>query len=211
MLRWVRHSSISVVTLNSRGLLALTLPTAMEQPLLDLQRRLFRELGLISAMALPPLLPLLWTADPLPLESVREVARASTICLRLSGRAPEVRKGEVILPVEIAVRRGEPETPAPLRLLRKAAQKQRVAPAQSGGSQDPGALFPPLETVRLASAETPESADLLAQLAAEAEPIRGESEALTLTSLRIVLEKESAWWQHLYYEALAQRRVTVRN
>ncbi len=209
MLRRVRHSSISVVTLNSRGLLALTLPTAMEQPLLDLQRRLFRELGLTSAMALPPLLPLLWTADPLPLESVREVARASTICLRLSGRAPEVRKGEIILPVEIAIRRGEPESPAPLRLLREAAQKQRVATAQSGGSQDPGALFPPLEAVRLATAETPESADLLAQLAAE--PIRGESEALTLTSLRVVLEKESAWWQHLYYEAVAQRRVTVRN
>jgi hypothetical protein len=120
-----------------------------------------------------------------------------------------MRKGEIILPVEIAVQRGEPESPAPLRLLREAAQKQTASVDPAEDLQNPAALFPPLDGIRLATAETPESGDLLAQLAAE--PIRGESEALTLTSLRIVLDKESTWWRHLYFEAVAQRRVTLRS
>lgn len=209
MLRRVSHSSISVVTLNSRGLLALTLPTALEQPLINLQQRLFQELGLASAVALPPLLPLLWSSAPLALESTRVVARLSRLSLRLTGRPPEIMEGEIVLPIEIAPHRGGPESAAPLSLMRETAQMEAIAADRCGSLRDPETPFPLFDAIRLATAETPRSCELLSQL--QGEPIRGESGAITVVSLRLLLGSEAAWWQHLYYEAVAQQRVTVRN
>lgn len=49
---------------------ALRLPGNIEGRLADLQARLFREQGLLSARALPPLAPLLWTQTPPELAGV---------------------------------------------------------------------------------------------------------------------------------------------
>lgn len=218
MLRCARYSSIPEVTLNSQGLLALTLPTAMEQPLLALQREIFRELDLPSALALPPLLPLLWTASPLPLESVRAVARASTVSFRLTGSAPELRSREIILPLEIARRRGQASSTTVLERLREAARKEsrRNTPAIGATSVPPP--FPLIEAIRLASIPPPATPSdrgrpnveqALADLPVV--PIEAESEAVTVVSFRFTRGVEGEWWRHLNFEAVAERRVTVRD
>jgi len=190
----------------------------MEQPLLTVQHRLFQELGLSSALALPPLLPLLWCSEPLPLESVRAVARASTLCVRLTGSVPELREGEIVLPVEPARRRGEKASTAPLERLRNAAKKEREKKQMEGQVERGETLFPIFNAIRLATAETrspanrPESEGFPPNLhELTFEPIGGESEAVTVVSFRILFGQKEPWWSRLFFEAVAYRRVTVRS
>lgn len=207
-----------MVTLNSRGLLALTLPDNLEQPLLALQHRLFGELGLVSAMALPPLIPLLWTPEPLPLELLRGVARATPLALGLPGAGPSIVEGEVVVPVTIASGRRMSAEPELLQLLRETARTHASEYAGTSRREVAG-LFPLLPGIRVASDESAPVEGPLGGLDDSVEaapesfgelPLGIESEALSISSFELTFEEETAWWRHLRFREMARKRVTTR-
>lgn len=126
---------------------ALRLPGNIEGRLADLQARLFREHGLLSARALPPLVPLLWTQNPPELADVDPAPLPP-----LTVTEPEVGRAGVVLglsplaPLQDLARRlgegaREPESSPPFALgapaiLLAPAPGTAVDPT-SGGTADP--------------------------------------------------------------------------
>mgnify|MGYP006283497983 CR=1 FL=1 len=206
--------------LNSLGLLALTLPTNLEQPALRLQHRLFTDAGLSSALALPPLIPLLWSNGPLPLEEVRRCALRLPISVRLEASSPLLAAGEVWLSTEI---RGAGVSPEHLGV-------------SEPGEDQPAGLFSLQPLVRLASAERlgeevvgrylealgrEGAADgrtgTRAEIGTSGRPEKGrraeavlESASITVTAFQIDFGAPRTWWRHVNYHRVAARRVPGR-
>lgn len=187
--------------LNSRGLLALTLPDNLEQPLLRLQRRLFSELGLISALALPPLLPLLWTRAAPTLEDLRTLAHAGPVAVTLTERALTREGREIVVPVTVASPRGAPMEGEAVERLAAVA---RSVCAEVATEPLP---FPPLRGIRIASDQASPIEDLEVHLRELSEAVpAGESAAISVASLEITLMEEEQWWRHLFFREIARKR-----
>jgi hypothetical protein len=209
-----------MVKLNSRGLLALTLPDNLEQPLLNLQRRLFGELGLVSALALPPLLPLLWTEEPARLEHLRDLTRSTTLAIAIPEAAPTWEEGEIVVPVRVAPGRN---APADGELLEEVRERGRSICTPLGADSPPFSL---LEGFRIATEEEPTeespgtagpgelgpaSPPWASELERRLPGIRessaaGASEAISVASFELSVGDERRWWRHLFYREIARKR-----
>ncbi len=196
------YSSIRPVELNSLGLLALILPDSIEQPLLALQTALYRERGVTSAMALPPLIPVLWTSRPLPLESVRRIAVTHPSRLRLQERTPVVCGSAVL--IAAALRAAEEGGDERRKEIADAARREVAA----AGVEEREGLFDAPGGVYLAAWEPGRTAD-----ESEAFPaldhLPEESGALTLTSYLLEFSPSRNWWSSLRYAAAARRRLAA--
>lgn len=112
---------------------ALRLPGNIEGRLADLQAALFRERGLLSARALPPLVPLLWTQGPPELATVEPAPIPPLTVTR-----PTAAKAGVVLGLSPL---GPLEDLA--RHLGEAHQKVAQGKAPEGGRGAPFALGAP--------------------------------------------------------------------
>jgi hypothetical protein len=133
---------------------ALRMPGNIEGRLADLQAMLFREQGLISARALPPLVPLLWTRTPPELAALAPASLPPlTVTVPAAGNAGVVLGLSPLGPLEeLAARLGEAAREAPAR---GNAEAGGVAGGGGAGDDAPFALGAP--AILLAPA-TPDAA-----------------------------------------------------
>jgi hypothetical protein len=134
-------------------LTALRLPGNIEQRLADIQTRLFAELGLLCARALPPLVPLAW--------GPRERRGAPP------ARIPPLTLGGVELAGSVLLVPVAPAAPvSALAAAGAAADEGAASGAAAGAAGDPGAPFPiPPPGVLLAPAVGQEAARAAAAIA----------------------------------------------
>lgn len=190
------------VVLNSLGLLALTFPTHLEQPLMTLQKRLFREFGLASALALEPLIPILWTDSPLPLAVLREIAGDSRLFLELTGKLPFFEAGTLWLPVDMRAEKARTATAGAFASLRASAM-DAANMADTESSSRGLCPSPPFSdtvgAIRLSEAEDDNETMVKVKesRASVSRPEEGGpagTGALSLASLFLSWESERPWW-----------------
>jgi hypothetical protein len=160
-------------------LTALRLPGNIEQRLTDIQSRLFAELGLLAARALPPLVPLAWTTSseaPAGLTARRRIAPLTLGGLRAHGSSLVVALDPSGPVAELAAEAFRPET--------------RVDPPRDSPRDIPFALEAPV--VLLAPnvpTETAARATAASFAVSEREAVRG----VVLRRLELVEIRIRAW------------------
>ncbi len=174
-------------------LVALLPPGSVESEVGRVQEQLFAEHGLVSAMAVPPLIPVAFLPDgETPAKTVQGLDRSVPDGWRIRVSGSEWVQGHLF---------ARAQSGGAWPMLRAAADTAARACA------DPGTgLFPVFEGFYLGCAEASEEtrSAILPRI-----PILSFSSA-ALAVLRIETTGSREWWQELHWEIIDQRRLRGR-
>jgi hypothetical protein len=178
----------------STYLVAVTLSEYASLRITDYRKKVFREFGAVSALALPPIIPLAWFKGRPIVDNV-----------------PYVKRPDVVIPIGPAVRVEKadalflsiPETPA----LQIVLGWQKLFSPGGNKDDDGSMLFPVYPGIYICSDSTADNSNVKIKL-----PDDPDLEKLTINDFRLTCfmleyQSEKIWWEDLFYSQLWSKRI----
>jgi len=176
----------------STYLVAVTLSEHASLKITDFRKKVFRELGAVSALALPPVIPLAWFPERPLVDNVPYI-KSPDVVIRVG---PAVRKADVLF---LSI----PQTPA----LQVVLDWQKLFGHDEIKDDKRSMLFPVYPGIYICSDNTVDDSNDKNKL-----PVNPKMEKLTINDFRLTCfmleyQSEKIWWEDLFYSQLWSKRV----
>jgi len=177
----------------STYLVAVTLSEHASLRITDYRKKVFREFGAVSALALPPIIPLAWFKGRPIVDNV-----------------PYIKRPEGVIPLGPAVRKADalflsiPQTSS----LQIVLGWQKLFSPGGNKDDDGPMLFPVYPGIYICSDNSADNSNNKMKLPADPDREKLTINDFRLTCFMIEYDAEKSWWEDLFYSQLWSKRIT---